>query len=1215
MIYTFYSFKGGVGRSMALANVAELLYRRGLKVLIVDFDLEAPGLERFFEVPDAHPIPQILDHRGVIDMLTSYKELRSVATLSSARPDQAEEKSGSAFPFPVEPLSSFIVPIYEQANTDAALLLMPAGRRFGPELTRYAQRVQSFDWDDFYVNWNGEQFFDWFRQETEAVADIVLVDSRTGFTEMSGVCTFHLADVVIMFVAANQQNLDGTLLMARSLQGESLIAEGRKGRPLWLLFTPSRIEQSESDLLDHFADQFLERLAPYISPDLRFETNAFIDLKIPYVPRYAYLESVAVREPDRPVAADLITAYNRLTSAMIEIAPRSSTLYAKFQAPTRKIGAIEEALAPPVEFFTGRTLLFHHIEQWLASDGPPLLTVIGAPGSGKTALVSRLAELSRSPVLGASQRLSSLTAAHLCNPLNRVTLDPLHFVESIFRQLAVSYPSIAVDLAGESPTGVRIDVKQTIGSVKSSAQVAGVQVRVNVTDLSPLVAFDLLIRRPLHLLCRGDFDDTILIAVDGVEAAVDAETKETILSVITYAIFGESGLPRQVRLLLTSRPDPRVLASVKSMVVNLDEDAEATLQDIRQYAHARLLGVAPERRDQLADRIVEASRGNFLYARLVLDELQNHPDSEASVGAELPTGLIDIYRTSLQAIVSSSPRGWEEHDRAFLGVLAAARAPGLTTTQLAGILQRTRLEVKNLLQTWAQFLSGAQPDGPFRFYHSSFRDFLLTDREFGIDVGESHQAIVEFLLKEREEPFDPDDYLVTNLLGHLVEAIRAARGASVRERLLNALWSLLSNVTFLAEVNERGRMAQIMMDLEAALSLPGLGDGAEFLRILLELARSDPQEMIRVIRSGDHPDLPSRFGLAIDTPYEVSIHVATGITEIFGTDVEGRWENRLDVNRLAWLADRRREVSTDQYGSDLFSLALPHEAADRLRSLILQTTRKRCRIRLRIDPDSPELNDLWWETLRDVKSSPVRFARSDRTPFSREVVRAIAFDQPVAPADGLRILVAFTDAPEEWTTLLRMQNLQRATVDVLEQVRGLFDLRSRLSKGRYHVLHLVTVGTLADGSARLRLVSEDFRNARLISDTALADLLLDLPDLRLVVLSAPRQESSSEPVFVRIAASLIGSGFPAALALQTPLTEAAELLFFETMYTALSTPAPPPLDVAVNEAREALFFELLGASEDDSWLWAAPVLYLHGDGRLFQGHSSDWEPRSTNGRK
>src|SRR5690348_6063354 len=44
VIVTFYSFKGGVGRSMALVNVAETLAERGYRVILCDWDLEAPGL-------------------------------------------------------------------------------------------------------------------------------------------------------------------------------------------------------------------------------------------------------------------------------------------------------------------------------------------------------------------------------------------------------------------------------------------------------------------------------------------------------------------------------------------------------------------------------------------------------------------------------------------------------------------------------------------------------------------------------------------------------------------------------------------------------------------------------------------------------------------------------------------------------------------------------------------------------------------------------------------------------------------------------------------------------------------------------------------------------------------------------------------------------------------------------------------------------------------
>jgi len=46
-IITFYSYKGGTGRSMALANIACILAEqqtaaRGKGVLMIDWDLEAP---------------------------------------------------------------------------------------------------------------------------------------------------------------------------------------------------------------------------------------------------------------------------------------------------------------------------------------------------------------------------------------------------------------------------------------------------------------------------------------------------------------------------------------------------------------------------------------------------------------------------------------------------------------------------------------------------------------------------------------------------------------------------------------------------------------------------------------------------------------------------------------------------------------------------------------------------------------------------------------------------------------------------------------------------------------------------------------------------------------------------------------------------------------------------------------------------------------------
>src|ERR1700691_1164540 len=73
VIYTFYSFKGGVGRTMALANVAALLAKWGYSVLIVDWDLEAPGLERFFSgvKPDIGKVRAKTS--GIVDLMHARK--------------------------------------------------------------------------------------------------------------------------------------------------------------------------------------------------------------------------------------------------------------------------------------------------------------------------------------------------------------------------------------------------------------------------------------------------------------------------------------------------------------------------------------------------------------------------------------------------------------------------------------------------------------------------------------------------------------------------------------------------------------------------------------------------------------------------------------------------------------------------------------------------------------------------------------------------------------------------------------------------------------------------------------------------------------------------------------------------------------------------------------------------------------------------------------
>src|SRR5688572_24738244 len=64
-IITFYSPRGGVGRTFAAYNVGALLAASGRRTLLVDFDLEQPGLTLFAD-PDRHA------RSGMVDLLIAY---------------------------------------------------------------------------------------------------------------------------------------------------------------------------------------------------------------------------------------------------------------------------------------------------------------------------------------------------------------------------------------------------------------------------------------------------------------------------------------------------------------------------------------------------------------------------------------------------------------------------------------------------------------------------------------------------------------------------------------------------------------------------------------------------------------------------------------------------------------------------------------------------------------------------------------------------------------------------------------------------------------------------------------------------------------------------------------------------------------------------------------------------------------------------------------
>ena len=321
MIWTFYSYKGGVGRSMALANVAEWLYLRKLRVAMVDWDLEAPGLERYFR-RYGEQVEQLPSALGLMDLLGRYQDRLPLIELPETDPHS--EAVLQALDEQLPSLDSYVHPIHPSSDDgrSGALYLLPAGWRSEDRFSVYAQAVQNFDWSGFYTQHHGELFFAWLRWRLLQLADVVLIDSRTGISEMSGPGTRQMADVVVSLCAPNHANLDGVVTMSHSFAHPQLAAA--RGRDVQVVIVPSRIDNSETDKRNRFELAFRQRADEFTPAALRSQPREFWDLRIPYIPKYAYDEEMVIGVPDR--AEDLEQAYDRLAISLLHLAPPGTRL-------------------------------------------------------------------------------------------------------------------------------------------------------------------------------------------------------------------------------------------------------------------------------------------------------------------------------------------------------------------------------------------------------------------------------------------------------------------------------------------------------------------------------------------------------------------------------------------------------------------------------------------------------------------------------------------------------------------------------------------------------------------------------------------------------------------------------------------------------------------------------------------------------------------------
>jgi hypothetical protein len=199
----FYSYKGGVGRSLLLANAARFLATLGKDVVALDFDFEAPGLHY---------------------KLGDQRDVRSVF-LGGAVPYLLATAEGAAS---APPLEKHTISVAVPTDAGGWLRLMPAGP--APEQTYWAA-FKELGGKLRLGDPSGQGFMALFdlqaRIADELKPDYLLIDARTGVTELGSLATTILADTVVCMFVANQESLDGTLTVVEALKGTPRLGSQR----------------------------------------------------------------------------------------------------------------------------------------------------------------------------------------------------------------------------------------------------------------------------------------------------------------------------------------------------------------------------------------------------------------------------------------------------------------------------------------------------------------------------------------------------------------------------------------------------------------------------------------------------------------------------------------------------------------------------------------------------------------------------------------------------------------------------------------------------------------------------------------------------------------------------------------------------------------------------------------------------------------------------
>jgi len=257
----------------------------------------------------------------------------------------------------------------------------------------------------------------------------------------------------------------------------------------------------------------------------------------------------------------------------------------------------------------------------------------------------------------------------------------------------------------------------------------------------------------------------IIFLIDAIDEACHEIEGESIINILASQV---KYFPKWFRIIATSRPDQNIINLFDDMNhIDLPSDLLNNSKDIQLYINRRLMRISSQNKKNrtFSKKIYSLSNGNFLYAKKVLDSLENGSFKFSTI-EDLAPGLSNFYTRIFKKIFSK--KEYLEIYKPIFSILIAAKEPlsldiiekvsNITSYKFFSLSIFLKERIKNELTTYS-------------IYHQSLKDWLTTKSKslcFYISENDGHKLLSEFGMKEyKDGPLLMSNYSKKNLYKHL----------------------------------------------------------------------------------------------------------------------------------------------------------------------------------------------------------------------------------------------------------------------------------------------------------------------------------------------------------------------------------------------------------------------------------------------------------------